>query len=193
MEFERIKSIEEERKNGPSIQIKDFCNRATLKGIVTSIGLAYFPQATGCFIFSNYASLMLEISGSALSVDVSTIILAVAQIFGGLISTQLGDTFGRKTISKISLIGAAFGLFIFAGYSYMHHYGYDVSNVKWLPVLCFSFIMFITSAGILSLANTCAVENFPPNVCSILFFYFSSIAVITKFIILFHFRHGRLD
>lgn len=56
-------------------------------------------------------------------------------------------------------------LFTFAAYSYMHHYDYDVSNLMWLPVVCLSFVQFISSAGISGLANTCSVENVPPNVC----------------------------
>lgn len=121
-------------------------------------------QTTGAVIIMNYASLIFGISGSALSIDASGIILAVIQILGGLVSTQLGDTFGRKTTLFISLSGSAFGLLTFTVYSYLRQNGYDVSSYLWLPVVCLSLIIFISSAGIVALANTCTVENFSPKV-----------------------------
>lgn len=162
--FERMKSLEEDRKQSPKLQIKDFCNRMAFKGIIISIAMAWFQQATGIFIFATYASLIFEISDSILSVDASIIVLATINIFGGLISTQMGDAFGRKTTMISTCAGAAFGLFIFSAYLYLHHYQYDVSSYIWLPVVCLSSVMFISSLGILALANTCVVENFPPKV-----------------------------
>lgn len=160
-EFERIKSLEEERKNSPSMELKDFCNLSTVKGIKTCIAMSWFTQVT---ILMYYASLIFKLSDSIFSVDVSAIVLAFFQIIGGLISTQFGDTFGRKTTFFISLFGSAFGLFIFSIYLYFHHHGYDLSKYTWLPVVCMSFVMFISTAGILALAHTCIVENFPPKV-----------------------------
>lgn len=163
-EFERIKILEEDRKKNPKVQLKDFCNKMALKGIITSIAMSWLFQATGCFIITNYASLIFDISGTSLSIEVSTIILAAVQIAGGLVSTQMGDAFGRKTTLFISLIGSALGLFIFAVYSYLRQNDYDVSNYLWVPELCLSFLIFISSSGIVALANTCTIENFPPKV-----------------------------
>lgn len=61
-------------------------------------------------------------------------------------------------------LGSAIGLFIFSVYMYLHHNGYDISNFTWLPVVVMSFIIFISNAGIIALANICAVENFQTNV-----------------------------
>lgn len=156
----------EERRNSPKIQIKDFLNRMAVKGIVLSLAMSWFLQTTGCYLFTSFASIIFEKSGSSLSIQVSSIILAVVQITGGLVSTQMGDAFGRKTTLFISLSGSALGLFIFAGYMYLRHNCYDVSNYLWLPVTCISVVIFISSAGIMALSNTCAIENFPPKVNS---------------------------
>lgn len=163
-EFDRIKLLEEERKNSPKIQLKDFCNWMALKGFLNCIAIPYFTQSTGIFVLMNYASLIFELAHTTLSVDVSAIILAVVQIAGGLISTQLGDAFGRKITLFISLFGSALGLFIFSTYLYLDHHGYQLSDYMFLPVLCLSVVMFISSAGILALSNTCVVENFPTKV-----------------------------
>lgn len=163
-EFERMKRLEEERKSNSKLELKDICNRMAFKGISTSIAMSWFMQTTGSVIIMNYASLIFEISGSALSIDASGIILAILQIIGGLLSTQLGDTFGRKTGLFASLAGSAIGLFTFAIYSYLRQNGFDTSNYLWLPLVCLSFTIFLSSAGIVALANTCTVENFPPKV-----------------------------
>lgn len=163
-EFERLKLLEEDRKKNPKLQIKDFWNQMAFKGIVTAIAMSWFFQATGCFIITSYASLIFKISGTALSIDISTIILAAVQIAGGLVSTQVGDTFGRRISLFVSLAGSAIGLFTFAAYSFLRQSGYDVEMFPWVPDLCLSFIIFISSAGIVALANTCTIENFPPKV-----------------------------
>lgn len=164
IEFERMKLIEEERKQTAEIEMNDIFNRMALKGIVISIAMAWFQQTTGSYLITNYAYLIFKISGTVLSIDASAIILAIAQIIGGLVSTQLGDTFDRKTTLHVSLLGSATGLFIFAIYSYMQQTGHDVSNYLWLPVICLSVVMFISSAGVMPLANICAIENFPRKV-----------------------------
>lgn len=163
-ELERLKLIEEERRNSPKLQLNDFWNWMVFKGLLTSTAITWFTQATGCLVLMNYASLIFEISNTNFSIDVSAIILAVVQIIGGLASTQLGDTLGRKTTLFISLFGSALGLFVFSTFLYLQHHGYGLSNFMWLPVVCLSFVMFISSAGICALANTCVVENFPTKV-----------------------------
>lgn len=134
-----------------------------LKGFATSLAMAWLMQTTGIVIITNYASLIFDKSGTSLSVNASSIMLAVMQIVGGLVSTQLGDL-SRKTTLYISLSSSAFGLFTFSLYSYLRHSNYDVSHFLWLPVTSLSFIIFTSSAGIVAVCNTCALENFSPKV-----------------------------
>lgn len=165
MEFDRLRLVVEERKLTEKLHLSDFCNRKALKGIFTSIAMAWFVQFTSSFLITNYASLIFEKSGSILDSRISSIILAVVQIVGGLVSTQLGDTFGRKTTLFMSLFGSAIGLSTLAAYSYLRQFGYDMSNFLWLPIVCLSLIIFISSAGIIALAHIVAVENYPAKVC----------------------------
>lgn len=164
MEFDRLKMIVNEQEQSKKLELSDFTNKMAFKGITTSIAMAWFIQCPGSFVFINYAMLIFEQSGTVLDPHISSIILAIVQIIGGLVSTQLGDTFGRKTTLFISLFGSLVGLFTFATYSYLRHNDYDVSQYMWLPVVSLSFIIFIASSGIVALAHICAIENFPPKV-----------------------------
>ncbi|XP_055307285.1 facilitated trehalose transporter Tret1-like, partial [Sitodiplosis mosellana] len=179
-EFDRMKLLEEERKNGSTMQLNDFCNWSAFKGVATCVAMSWFTQVT---VLMYYASLIFKLSGSVFSVDVSAIILAIVQIIGGLTSTQFGDTFGRKTTFFISLLGSAFGLFIFSTYLYFLHHGYGLSKCTWLPVVCLSFVMFISTAGILALVHTCIVENFPPKIRPAGMVFYSMINGLVTFIV----------
>lgn len=163
-EFERLRLIVEERKLTEQLRLADFCSRSAIKGYVTSFAMAWFIQMTGCFMITNYASMIFEKSGTLLDPKIASIVLAVVQIVGGVVSTQLGDTFGRKTTLFVSLFGAAVGLFSLSGYSYMRQFGFDMSNFLWVPVACLSLIIFISSVGIVALAHICAIENYPQKV-----------------------------
>lgn len=192
VEYERLRLIVGEQKCSKKLQFSDFGRRMALKGMATSIAMAWFIQTTGSFLITNYASLLFSnTNGTLLNPNISSVMLAVVQIFGGLISTQMADKFGRKPILTASLAGSAFGLFTLAAYSYLRENDYDVTNFSWLPLLSLSLIIFISNAGIIALAHICAIENYPPKVRSLNLF-----AQVLLFIFHMHFfehsRSGRL-
>lgn len=164
IEFENLKESTKNSKVSEKITIRDFCSGTAIRGLIIGIAMAWFLQMTGCFIIINYASLVFQESNTTLDPHVSSIVIAVVQIFGGLISTSLSDSLGRKIILIISLLGSAIGLFILSCYLYLSQNGFDLSNYSILPVVCLSFVICISCAGIAPLSNVCAVENLPPKV-----------------------------
>lgn len=131
--------------------------------------MAQFP---GGVTFLNYAVVIFEKAGaSKIDPYTSSCMLAIAQIFGCLVSTKLADSLGRKLLMISSFLGSATGLFIFSVYLYLNQNGYDLSAFSWLPVATLSFIMFIASAGVGSLYAVCFVEYLPTKVW-IHFLYF---------------------
>ncbi|XP_055295384.1 facilitated trehalose transporter Tret1-like isoform X1 [Sitodiplosis mosellana] len=162
-EYQKFIANEQERRKRTKIELKDFQNRMALKGFATSFAMAWLMQTTGIVIIINYASLIFQECGTSLSVNASSIVLAIIQIVGGVVSTLLGD-FRRKTTLYFSLSCSAFGLFIFTLYSYLRHSEYDVSHFLWLPVISLSFVIFTSSVGIVAISNACALENFSPKI-----------------------------
>lgn len=139
-------------------------NRKALKGLGIGITLSIFAQCTANLAITVYATLIFEKSGTTFDPYLSSIICATTPIFGSLLSTYLADILGRKLLNFISLLGSAFGLFGLSLFQYLKLNGYDMSALEWAPVVALSFVVFISSAGIIPLSIICSVENLPPKV-----------------------------
>lgn len=138
--------------------------RDALKGLCVGIMLAFLTQITGCFTFITYAVFIFQKSGSHIDSYVSSIVIGIAQLVGCLFSTQLADTLGRKPTMLFSILGCSIGLLILSAYLYLMQLGYDLTAYAWLPVTSLSFVIFIASAGVVSLNGVCTVENLPSKV-----------------------------
>ena len=139
-------------------------NRSALKGLGIGVALTGFAMMTANFLLIGYAVMVFERSGSSLDPYVSSIMLAIALILGSLLTTSLADKLGRKLLNVISLVGSAIGLFAIAAYYYLHLHGYDLESFVWVPVASLSFVIFISSAGIVPLSFVCSIEFLPSKV-----------------------------
>lgn len=97
----------------------------------------------------------------------SSVMLAIAQILGCLLSTQLADSLGRKLLMIVSFMGSAVPLFVLSVFLYLTRIGYDLHAYSWLPVVCLSTVMFISAAGVYSVYSVCFVEILPSKVCTL--------------------------
>lgn len=174
MEIERLKCVIKSTKTSDKISLKDFCTTSALNGLIVGAAMAWFLQLTGCFIIINYSTLIFFELNQPLNSQILSIVLGCSQIFGGLLSSLLSDTFGRKVVLIISLLGSAVGLFGLSIFMYCAHIGYDLSNYWCLPMVILAFVIFISNAGINPLSNVCTVENLPPKVNQIINYYITS-------------------
>lgn len=138
--------------------------KQAIKAIIAGIVIATINQLTGCFTFVSYAILIFDETGSSVDPYASSIIMGVMQLIGNLCTARLADSFDRKTLSIISLVGSAVGNGTFAIYMYLHLNGVDLSAFQWIPVISISFVMFIASAGFIPLGPLFVVENLPTKV-----------------------------
>lgn len=113
------------------------------------------------FIFQTYGSNIIAESGTSLPSGWSSIAFAIVQLLGTYFSAIYIDTKGRRCLLIISMAGSLIGHLIMAAYVYLHYYGIDVSMLHWTPIICMSFIIFISSIGIVPLTTICTVECFP--------------------------------
>lgn len=74
----------------------DFTSKPARKAIAMSLLLSALNQFSGCFAMMNYTTQIFQDAGSSMSADMSSIVVAVIQIFGSYVSTLLVERTGRK-------------------------------------------------------------------------------------------------
>ncbi|XP_055295471.1 facilitated trehalose transporter Tret1-like isoform X2 [Sitodiplosis mosellana] len=164
-EFDRLKSIANEQKADEKTPLKHIFERDSLKGILNGIALSSLGHLTGFLVFITYAAHIFEqVGASQIDPNVSSIAIAVVQLVGTLCTTRFSDTLGRKALLITSLLGTAFGMIIFALYSYLKYNGYTLSAFEWVPVASLSFVIFTASSGAVPLIFLCTAEGLPSKI-----------------------------
>lgn len=151
-----------------NIKFEFLVNRHAIKGLGIGFALTTFNQLTGNFTITSYAVMIFAKTKTTLNPHISSIILAVSLLVGSIFTSYLADKLGRKILNLISLTGSAIGLFTISLYQYFNVNGYDMSAFEWVPVICLSFVIFISSAGIFALSLVCSIEYLPTKVRYIL-------------------------
>ncbi|XP_058814671.1 facilitated trehalose transporter Tret1-2 homolog [Topomyia yanbarensis] len=142
----------------------DFVTPHARKALLIGICLMAFNQFCGCFAMLNYTATVFAESGSSLSANMSAIVIGTIQMFGSYFSTILVERAGRKLLMTISGAGIATGLAIFAAFSYVKSIGQDVTSYNWLPLACFSIVIFVASMGVLTLPFVILAEIIPQKI-----------------------------
>lgn len=164
-EFERLTAIMSEPKRKDEFRLLDFSrcpfgrsnffrkiisrsfflfpffagNRKAMKGLGIGIALLIFASFTAIHVMSSYAAITFQKAGTSIDPSISSIILAVALMFGAFMTASFADKLGRRKLNLISLFGAAMGLLSTALYLYLSSRGYELSSLSWLPVVSILF------------------------------------------------------
>lgn len=144
----------------------DTVEPVALKGMIIGIVLAFLSQLCGSYLIITYGSSIFEKSGTNMSKEASSIILAVVQTVGTIVSAKFVESLGRKILLITSLGGCTFGQFALAAYLFCDSFGYNMSMFNWVPVTSLAFVIFVSGIGILSLSFMCTVEVLPTKVRS---------------------------
>lgn len=144
------------------------------KGLGIGIFLMVLNQFCGALAIITYSANIFSESGSDLSPNVSSIIVAIIQLTGTLVSFVLVDNLGRKILLLISTIGTTAGLFSMGIFSFLQHSGHDLSELGSLPILSLSFTILFSSFGILPLPYVILAEVLPQKVSTLFQFTLKS-------------------
>uniref|UniRef100_A0A182PJS1 Major facilitator superfamily (MFS) profile domain-containing protein n=1 Tax=Anopheles epiroticus TaxID=199890 RepID=A0A182PJS1_9DIPT len=154
-------------KDDPSVlSWSDFTTRHAQLGFLICVTLMALNQFCGCFYMMNYAQSVFAESGSGLSVSpsLSVIVVGLIQLLGCYVCTLLVDRIGRKILLLISCVGLTLGHSIFACYCYGQELGYDLTPFGWLPLVCFSVIVFIGTVGVGTMPFVVLAEIMPQKI-----------------------------
>lgn len=115
------------------------------------VGLMFLEQFSGVFALLFFVSTVFEYSGSSLSPNESSIIVGVIQLIGAYCSTMFVDRAGRRFLISTSAFGISCGMFVFALYSYLNGLGCVAAYLNWIPLVSFSFVLWVANLGVLTL------------------------------------------
>uniref|UniRef100_A0A182NTG1 Major facilitator superfamily (MFS) profile domain-containing protein n=1 Tax=Anopheles dirus TaxID=7168 RepID=A0A182NTG1_9DIPT len=142
----------------------DFKGRHARQAFLICLTLMALNQFCGAFYMMNYAQSVFAESGSGLPAGLSVIVVGLIQLLGCYVCTLLVDRSGRKILLIVSSAGMALGLTVFASYCYGQELGYDLATLGWLPLLCFSFVVFIGSLGVGTIPFVMLAEIMPQKI-----------------------------
>lgn len=121
-------------------------------------------QFCGVFAMTSFTATIFHESGSTLSPNDSSIIVGVILIIGSMFPTLLVERLGRKMMMAMSAMGTCLGLAALGAHSYFKASGADLSALDWVPLMSFSFVIFISNWGVMTLPFMILSEISHPKV-----------------------------
>ncbi|XP_055585148.1 facilitated trehalose transporter Tret1-2 homolog [Uranotaenia lowii] len=145
---------------------RDITTPHAKKAFLIGFCLMAFNQFSGCFTMMNYTASIFAESGSSLSANASATVVGSIQLLGTYLATILIERAGRKLLLTISGFGIVLGMGSFSAFSFAKSLGQDVSAISWIPLVCFSWVIFIGSVGVLSVPFVMLAELMPQKIKS---------------------------
>lgn len=178
-----VKSMDAD-SSSKKFSIRDLTGKHSRKVLVYGTILMALNQFCGCFPMMNFTKTIFEESGSTLSANISSIIVGVVQCLGAFLCTFLVERAGRKILFSISAFGISAGLLVMSAYTFSTSRGYDLSEYSFVPLVSFSFVMFIYNWGVntlpfLYISEIVESKNkvFTMTFCLTLLFIFSTVVI----------------
>ena len=141
-------------------------------------------QFCGCFAMLNFTAMIFNESGSTLSPNVSSIIVGAIQIVGAFMCTFLVEKAGRKSLLLISALGISVGLATLSAFIFATTRDVDLSNYGFVPLAIFSFVVFISNIGVMTLPFLYVSEIVPSKIkeftmmlCLSLLYIFATVVI----------------
>ncbi|XP_055326346.1 facilitated trehalose transporter Tret1-like isoform X1 [Sitodiplosis mosellana] len=150
-----------EKSTDKSFKWSELTTKSVRKALTIAFVLVILTNFSGVSAMLNYTASIFEEAGSNLHPNISTIVVGAIQLFGTAIATKLVDLAGRKSLYAVSNIGTALGLIVLGTYIILKSQGYPVEHFNWVPVISFSFTIFVAALGIVSLPLTLFSEIMP--------------------------------
>lgn len=146
-----------------SVKWGDFTTNPGRKALVIGVILAVLGHISGSFAIINYTASIFDQSGSILTANESALVIGIVQLVGVMIMLSQVERIGRKILYIISTIGSIAGYIVFGLYMLFKSWDYDVEAFTWVPLISLSFVIFIQSFAISTLALSCIAELLPEH------------------------------
>lgn len=126
-----------------------------------ALSLMALNALQGSMVLTPYVTDILTSSHPNISPIDASIGITVMLIGANLIFLNIIDRAGRRTIYIISSLAATIGLIVYAGYLY---YLTDNHSFDSVPIVCLSFVLFVSSLGLCPVPYLMMFELVPEKV-----------------------------
>ncbi|KAG5684274.1 hypothetical protein PVAND_013510 [Polypedilum vanderplanki] len=180
-EFESLKNAVNNVQDN-TVKLKDFVAKNARLGMLMGFFLVFVVAFSGNFIIMTYTAFIFSLSGSALSPNNSSVIIATTQLIGIVVAGACADRFGRKILMTISCAGSTITLACMGTYVYLNEIGTNLNGLSWIPLVTLSLVIFLNSVGISSLPFMMITELVPFKIREHAVMIFMVIVTIFMFI-----------
>lgn len=136
-------------------------SRTSKKAILIALFLGALNPLCGVFPLTSYMNKIFRDSGSTISEDMASIIVAVVQLTANFVAMLVVDRAGRKFLMTISASGTAIGLI---GMALFDIFKSHLGEYSWILIVTFSAVIFTASIGMLPLTFVILNEILPKKV-----------------------------
>lgn len=136
-------------------------NHRARKAIFIAFSMILLSSLQGIMILMTFVTDIFASTNPDISPIDSSSIVTTILIMANLIFINLIDRAGRRTIFISSALATATGHTLFALYLY---YLTDNHAFDWVPIVCMSYVLFVSSLGMNSLPFIISIELFPAKV-----------------------------
>ncbi|XP_029167631.1 facilitated trehalose transporter Tret1-like [Nylanderia fulva] len=155
--------------------------RAAKKALLASLGGMLFQQLSGINAVIFYTVTIFQASGSSMSPELASIVVAVVQVVMSGVAAVIVDRAGRKPLLIFSSSVMAVSLVALGLYFNIKANENDVSNLGWLPLTSLTLFMISFSIGMGPIPWMLMGELFPAETKAVA----SGIAVMLNWFLVF--------
>lgn len=137
--------------------------RGTRRALLIALTLSVAQQFSGMNVMYGYCASIFEISRTNISPQTSSIIFGFVNLSGSLFSCFSSDLAGRRPILICTQIVQGVCLLGLGTYLYLDRFGFDVSALGVIPIVCVSLYSFCVIAGPADLLFVVMAETFRPE------------------------------
>ncbi|XP_055544821.1 facilitated trehalose transporter Tret1-like [Wyeomyia smithii] len=131
---------------------QSFRQPATVRALVTMLGLMFFLQMSGVNTVLFYTTSIFQSANVVIDPELATIIIGGMQVLGTLVSTVIVDRAGRRSLLMVSggamMVSAlAFGIYLLLLAS-DGDVAFQVAKLGWIPVAALCMYVTLFSVGL---------------------------------------------
>lgn len=144
-----------------TFDFSDFKRADHWKPSLLSLIIVALSLCTGQFVIITFTKQIFDESGSNISSEYSSIVIALIQLIGSYVSTLVIERVGRRILLLISSAGCGICLFTAGLYFFLKQMNWDTSAYSFVPLISVGLMIFVFAIGVASVPFVVITEILP--------------------------------